>query len=143
MTNQITIRNIFIEDSQAISELVSQLGTSIDKDSVAGQIESIISNPDHFAFVAELNNKVVGYIHYFIALRLTTKPFIEICGLVVDRKERRKGIAKLLINKIDTNSNDIEKIRVRCNTKREDAHKFYYSLGFSLSKEQKIFERTP
>jgi GNAT superfamily N-acetyltransferase len=84
---------------------------------------------------------VLGYIHCFNALRLTSKPFNEICGLVVDEKERGKGIGKLLVKQVESLFQDNRKIRVRCNSKRKLAHKFYCDLNYTLSKEQKIFEK--
>jgi len=34
----------------------------------------------------------------------------------------------------------ISSLRVRCNTKRKEAHQFYFKNGFSETKEQKVFE---
>ncbi len=141
MQNDIKIRQLLENDYISIAELSGQLGGKIDTDEVRKQIAEITSKADHFAFVAEMNNKVVGYIHCFVAVRLTTKPFIEIGGLVVDNSERRKGIGKLLVQEVEKICDDNQKARVRCNSKRQSAHDFYYSLDYSLSKEQKIFEK--
>jgi len=141
MSNDIQIRSIKCEDYNIITNLTNQLGSNIQSDIVKDQINKILNNPDHYAFVAVLNNDVVGYIHCFNAIRLTSKPFTEICGLVVNENERGNGIGKLLVEKVENLFSDDRKIRVRCNTKRKLAHKFYFDQDYSLSKEQKIFEK--
>ena len=138
---EVQIRNIAIEDYESITELTNQLGSNITSNTVYDQIGEVLRNPDHFAFVALRDKKIVGYIHCFNAIRLTSKPFTEICGLIVNEEERRNGIGKLLVQKVESLNNDCGKIRVRCNYKRESAHKFYYNLNYSLNKEQKIFEK--
>lgn len=137
--NKIIIRPIGLKDSNSITKLTNQLGASILEEIILDQIEEILRNPDHYAFVAEEDNLVVGYVHCFNAIRLTSKPFTEICGLVVDENNRGCGIGKLLVQKVETLFTDNRKIRVRCNTKRELAHKFYLKSGYSLNKDQKIF----
>jgi len=84
----------------------------------------------------------VGWIHVLKAIRIESKPFIEIGGLVIDKNYRKQGIGKLLVNKarVWTKENHIDKLRVRCNRKRADAHQFYQAIGFIESKEQKVFE---
>ena len=141
MIKEVQIREIKIEDSESITDLTNQLGSKVSSDVVSNQITEILKNPDHFAFVAIRNNIVVGYIHCFKAIRLTSNPFVEICGLVVDEVERGNGIGKLLVQKVENLELDCQKIRVRCNTKRDLAHKFYYQLNYTQKKEQKIFEK--
>ncbi len=141
MIKEVQIRDIAIEDYESITELTNQLGASIAANTVYDQIVEVLRNPDHFAFVAIRNKKIVGYIHCFNAIRLTSKPFTEICGLIVKEEERRNGIGKLLVKKVESQNSGCGKIRVRCNSKRELAHKFYYNLNYSLNKEQKIFEK--
>ncbi|WP_371805553.1 GNAT family N-acetyltransferase [Candidatus Lokiarchaeum ossiferum] len=137
----VKIRAISINDCDAITSLTNQLGSDVSSDVVKEQMNEILKKSDHFAFVAVLKDQVVGYIHCFTAIRLTSKPFIEICGLVVNEKERGNGIGKLLVEHIEGLFNENNKIRVRCNSKRKLAHNFYHNLNYNLRKEQKIFEK--
>ncbi len=141
MNNEILIRPILPEDFEPIALLTYQLGSETTKEIVKEQIKEIILNADHEVFVAIKNKKIVGYIHFFKAIRLTTEPFIEICGLVVDEKERGNGIGKSLVKYIEELYSKEFVIRVRCNSKRELAHKFYQILDYKLKKEQKVFEK--
>jgi GNAT superfamily N-acetyltransferase len=55
---------------------------------------------------------------------------------------RRQGIGKVLTEKVTkwAKQSKVRKIRVRCNTTRSETHKFYEKLGYTETKEQKIFD---
>lgn len=137
----VRIREIQLADADAISQLSAILGYSIDRDLVQSQVSEILEGRGHFVFVASQNDRLVGYIHSFRTVRLTSTPFMEIAALVVHPDFRRKGIAKSLIDQVARVVQSTMEIRVRCNVKREGAHKFYESLGFQWSKSQKVFCR--
>ena len=141
MISTVKIRQMVEGDHKSIAALTNQLGANISSQMVYNQMGEILRNPDHFAFVAMRNHHIVGYIHCFTAIRLTSQPFTEICGLIVDVNERGNGIGKLLVQRVEGLFDGNRKIRVRCNAKRESAHQFYYHLKYSLSKHQNIFEK--
>lgn len=130
-----------MEDSFAVSLLTGQLSSNTFNNIVNQQIREIIANQDHDVLIALKDEEVVGYIHCFKAIRLTSKPFIEICGLVVDEKVRGNGIGRKLVEHVEKLYLNSHVIRVRCNEKRELAHKFYLGLEYEVKKEQKIFEK--
>lgn len=86
---------------------------------------------------------MVGWVHGFYSLRVESDPFIEIGGLVVDENHRQKGIGVQLVEKVNTwaSTKGCNKLRVRCNTIRLESHEFYNLIGFTLNKEQKVFDR--
>ena len=141
MLSSIRVREIKEADYLSVAALTAELGYSISQEHVHEQIKSILKHQDHFALVAVKNEEVIGYIHVFRTLRLTSTPFLEIGGIIVKQAERRQGIGKMLIDAIDKFSSENIKIRVRCNSKRELAHQFYHSLSFVEKKEQKVFEK--
>jgi GNAT superfamily N-acetyltransferase len=136
------LREIFIEDAAQITYLSNQLGYKINIEGTRAQIQEVISHPDHCAFVIADGEKILGWIHAFKTLRIESKPFVEIGGLVVDENYRRQGIGRKLVDHIKNWSleNNFKTVRVRCNSKRKEAHHFYVETGFKESKEQKIFE---
>jgi len=136
------LREIDISDSERIAELNQVLGYQPTPSLVLNQLSAILSESNHFGFVAEVDNRIVGYIHGFISLRLTTAPFAEIGGLVVDPSYRSRGIGKKLVEHFELQLPYIDKVRVRCNVKRNDAHAFYLALNYQEKKEQKVFEGT-
>ncbi len=66
----------------------------------------------------------------------------EIGGLIVREQDSRKGIASLLVRHFEKHAGECVTIRVRCNVKRELAHKFYLNLDYKEKKVQKIFEKS-
>jgi len=142
MAKEISIRHLQHTDGAAITTLSRQLGYQVSEGILQQQIHAIIAHPDHQAFVAEKANEILGYIHGFKALRLTTEPFFEIGALVVADQERRKGIGKMLVEYIEKNALGCSKVRIRCNRLRTGAHHFYQNLSYLERKEQKVFEKT-
>jgi len=141
MNNNFQIRDISADDAPQVAKLSRELGYSVDGDLIAKQLTSICADSNHFAFVAISESEIIGYIHGFLAIRLTTSPFAEIGALVVSENHRSKGIGTMLVRHLEEQMSHCESIRVRCNVKRELAHRFYEKLSFNELKEQKVFER--
>jgi len=141
MNIKIVLRN-FITKSSSLTNLVSQLGYAADESNIKNRLSAIINHNEHCVFAAEIDGEIVGWIHGFIALRVESDPFVEIGGLVVSEAYRKNGIGKALVEKVIdwSKTKQITKIRVRCNTIRDDAHAFYKHIGFEECKEQKIFD---
>ena len=140
MVNRTQIRQIQESDSSRIAELNQELGYDTTSSLVKRQVKKLQSDNSHYGYVAVYDNKVVGYIHGCISIRLTTDPFAEITGLIVDSTYRKKGIGRKLVNHLEQEMNEVEKLRVRCNRKRKPAHEFYLALNYQEHKEQKVFE---
>jgi GNAT superfamily N-acetyltransferase len=136
------IRPVHLNDTAAINSLSAQLGYSASVNETEEMIREVLSANDNCAFAAVENGKIIGWIHAFKTVRMETKPFIEIGGLVVDEQYRGKGTGKKLVQHVREwcHEKNIIDLRVRCNTKRKEAHQFYLALGFTESKEQKIFQ---
>lgn len=141
MIEEIQIREIKETDAAEIADLTSQLGYTVNPTIISRQISSILSNKDHFSFVATDDGKVIGFIHGFLSIRITSAPFLEIAGLIVNEEFRNKGVGSKLVKHLEAQNVDCDTIRVRCNVKRKAAHKFYENLGYAEKKEQKVFEK--
>ncbi|MFL5741367.1 MAG: GNAT family N-acetyltransferase [Flavisolibacter sp.] len=140
---EIQIRVMTVQDAAAVNELSGQLGYKLSVEETRGHIEFMLGSKEHCVRVAVVENKIVGWIHAFKTVRIETTPFIEIGGLVVDKDFRGKGIGKKLVDSISQwcEQENVNSLRVRCNTKRIEAHAFYLKTEFRETKEQKIFER--
>ena len=140
---QIFIREVSENDVVPITRLSNQLGYPL---SVADTLQNLRSmkGPDEIVFAALAGDEIVGWIHAFRTVRLESGTSVEIGGLVVDEDHNRKGIGRALVQKISEwcAAKGIGSLRVRCNTKRADAHEFYRALGFTESKQQKVFVTT-
>ena len=138
---EMTIREITSTDVHDIVSLSDELGYQINSVEVDFLIKSILDDKKQWAFVALKNEVIVGFVHAFYALRLTTPAFIEIAGLVVSEKERSQGIGQQLVEYVEQNLAKDLKVRVRCNSERKDAHRFYTNLGYTKQKEQFVFKK--
>ena len=138
---KITIRSAQKKDSSVIAKLSSQLGYPSVATQIQKRLRKIFSHPDTIVLVAHADQKIVGWIHLFINLRIESDTFAEIGGLVVDEKYRSHGIGKLLTQEAEKRAKErgLKKLRVRSNVIREYAHRFYLNLGYKEEKIQKVF----
>lgn len=131
------------EDAVAVCQLSKQLEYELTVIQTEEQIRKVISRNDHVAFVASISEaNVTGWIHAFLAYYLESLPFVEIGGLIVDEAYRGKGIGKALINEVKgwCMEQSVHRLRVRTQTKRFNAQRFYTSFGFKEIKEQKVYQ---
>ena len=138
---EIQVRKAAPTDIQSITRLSFQLGYSQTEEATATNLEWVDKSENDDAYVADLNGQVIGWMQVTYVVRLESKPFCELVGLVVDEKARGGGVGKLLIEKAIewAKSRSTETLRLRTNVIRTEAHKFYQKVGFTLIKEQKIF----
>lgn len=95
-------------------------------------------------FAAYLDDQVVGWVHVFLAQRIESEPFAELGGLVVAESHRRHGIGGRLLGRAEEWSVGCgaAKLRVRVRYGRDKARTFYQNLGFTLEKEQGVFDKS-
>lgn len=139
---EIFLRTMIADDAETVTHLSKQLGYEISIDQTSKNIDSILKEENCEAFVAVHDKKVVGWITVAFTTTIESPPFCEIRGLVVDEQYRKNNIGKMLIEKVKQwcREKKCERLRLRCNVKRTDTHKFYLHLGFTEKKEQKVFE---
>lgn len=129
------------KDATTVNTLSKQLGYPLSIEQTLQNINSVLQSKDHTAFVAEYENRVVGWIGASQAIMIEVMPHCEINGLVIDEHHRGMGIGKLLIDKVRQWAKDKGNIKMglHCNVKRTEAHKFYEHMGFAEIKQQKNF----
>jgi GNAT superfamily N-acetyltransferase len=139
---EVLTRKMRIEDAKFINILSAQMGYELTLMEAINHIEQVIESKEDCAFVAVSEEKIIGWIHAFKAIRIESGSFVEIGGMVVDEDHRGKGVGRVLVNKVKEwcSEQKNNSLRVRCNNKRLEAHKFYTKLGFRETKEQKIFQ---
>jgi len=138
---KIIIREMTADDAKAVNILSKQLGYPLSIEQTLQNIHAILESKDHTAFVAEYENKIVGWIGASQAIMIEVMPHCEINGLVIDQDHRGMGIGKLLVDKVKqwAREKNNSKIGLHCNVKRTEAHLFYEHLGFVEIKQQKNF----
>ena len=138
---KIEVREMTVEDAQAVNSLSQLLGYPLSNQETLLNITAVVKSNDHSAFVAILENNIVGWIGAAHTIMIEVMPHCEINGLVIDENHRTKGIGKLLIEKVKqwAREKGSDKLSLRCNVKRTEAHLFYEHLGFKEVKQQKNY----
>lgn len=130
-----------VNDSKEVRLLSAQLGYPFSLDQIEKNIHAVLINNDHNAFVAMINNQVVGWIGVSHSLQIEVEAYTEIHGLVIDENFRNAGIGKKLIERAKewAREKGNTKLQLHCNVIRTETHKFYEYLGFKEIKQQKVY----
>lgn len=139
----ISIRLAQLSDAEHLHALVGQLGYDLSREQLQQNLSSLLERPDHAILITEAD-RILGWVHVFSAPRLSSEPFAELGGLVVDAGHRGRGIGSSLVAAAVAWAEDrgMASLRVRSNTQRTDAKRFYNGLGFREKKRQAVFVRT-
>ena len=138
------IRPIEPRDAADVCVLIQQLGYDRAQDQVAVWIESLPNRAgEQSAFVATVSGEVVGWIEISIEHRLQSPPCTLIGGLVVKEGFRGRQIGLRLCERAEAWSweRGISTVRVTSRSTRTDAHRFYLSNGYHLTKVSQVFEK--
>jgi GNAT superfamily N-acetyltransferase len=142
MPDEIVIRPVNMEDAPELLELSAQLGYPIQMNTLLPRLEKIVADPDAAIFgAAETGGKVVGFVQVFLINTVESEMFAEVMGLVVDKQQRRKGIGKKLMDAAEAwaKEHGSKVVRLRSQTKRIEAHRFYQDIGYQILKSQFTF----
>lgn len=135
----ILIRKFANKDGDILTSLMIELGYSLSEKEILNNITEIRQKNGEI-FVAEYEGNIVGCICSIIDVRLAAGKYAELVSLVVSDKYRGIGIGKNLVQHAEAwLCERVDKIRVRANTIRTNAHGFYNSIGYKENKSQKIF----
>lgn len=93
--------------------------------------------------VAVDDERICGWIHVRRVDSLESDAHAEIWGLVVDDRDRSQGIGRGLLETAERWAADhgLQTVRVRSNIVRERAHAFYARAGYTMVKQQSVFEK--
>lgn len=144
MNNKIYIRKAVISDARDICFLnSSSLGYDYDLAKTEAKLKKIISDGSQAVFVADICNKVVGYIHIADYDVIYADNYKNILGIAVDNNYKRQGIGTALLTAAEkwAEENGAVGVRLVSGCERVDAHKFYIALGYSDKKLQKNFKK--
>ena len=97
------------------------------------RLKSILSNPVYKTFVAVMDRRVCGMIGTITCPSYEhNDPGGRILALVTLRAARRRGIGRALIATAEKDfaERGIRRIALNTQLTRDDAHKFYESLGY-------------
>jgi N-acetylglutamate synthase-like GNAT family acetyltransferase len=139
----IIYRKAVKQDIETIRELLKELGYDVDGRTLSRRIAAIRDQGGE-VIVASINGLAVGCVNTIIDIRLAEGLTGEIVSLVVSAMHRGEGIGKGLVSHAEAwlKTKGCNRIRVRANAVRKEAHRFYLKLGFKEIKTQKIFTKS-
>lgn len=129
----LTIRVAEMNDAAALAQLMCELGYETTKSEMQMRMERIAADDCYRTFVAVLDGKVCGMIGTLACPSYEhNDPGGRILALATLGTMRRRGIGRALIATAEEDFAHRGIRRVALNTRlaREDAHKFYESLGY-------------
>lgn len=132
------IRETKITDYVELQKLsFEDLGYECDAELVKTRLKNLDYN-NECVFVADVNGKVVGYVHIIKFNTLYYKSMANIQGMVVSKEYQRKGYGKELMNAAENwaRKRNIEIVRLNSGFVRPEAHEFYRAIGYNNEKEQ-------
>jgi len=127
------IREAELNDAADLTTLMRELGYETQRPEMEMRLESILTNPSYKTFVAIMDGRVCGMIG------TVTYPSYEhndpsgrILVLVTASATRRRGIGRALVATAekDFSQRGIRRIALNTSLTREEAYKFYESLGY-------------
>jgi len=96
--------------------------------------EKVRKSNKNFIYVAEDNDKLVGFVSFSIRLVIRYPKLIaELDELYVSPAFRRKSVGKMLMDKVLSKAKELNchRLFIEPHYKHEGAHKFYENLGFT------------
>ncbi len=138
----ITIREAISSDYQDVARLNHDaLGYDYPADKTKERLLHILSLPTDIIFVAEDEKGLCGYIHlsgYDCTYQDSLK---NILSLAVHPDYQRRGVGRTLIDRAEqwAVSSGARGLRLVSGYNREDAHRFYEAMGYTMRKEQKNY----
>jgi ribosomal protein S18 acetylase RimI-like enzyme len=131
--SDLTIRAGELNDAATLAQLMCELGYRTTTSAMQMRLQRIATDERLRTFVAVCDGKVCGMISTLTYPSIERDDFSgRIVALVINSTMRRRGIGRALIVTAEKDFAQREISRVALNTRldREDAHKFYESLGY-------------
>lgn len=132
------IREAALDDAEEICRIcLDDLGYDCKEDYVKTRLTHL-NRDRECIFVAEVEQKIIGFIHVERYELLYLPVMANILGLAVSSLARRQGVGTKLIDEAKqwAAQNDISTMRLNSGKARTEAHEFYRHNGFDHEKEQ-------
>jgi GNAT superfamily N-acetyltransferase len=136
MRTDVVIREARPEDSEAVADLLGELGYPTDAARFERRLDRIERDPSSRLFVAIVNGDVAGLAGFhLLPLVEHDEPGCQLTALVVGEAYRRTGVASELVRTVENEARSRGGRRLLVNTARHraDAHAFYERLGFEAT----------
>ncbi|MHC3122932.1 acyltransferase [Acinetobacter sp. GN11] len=130
---KVNIRAAKLEDSQAICDLLKQMGYPQPLTLIQEKFEILNNDPNSQILIAEEKGKICGFLSlYFIPQIALQGDFAKICYLCVDENMRSKGVGHLLVQEAErlAKQRGCDRMELHSGEQRTLAHQFYLREGY-------------
>ncbi|MFV5630488.1 GNAT family N-acetyltransferase [Acinetobacter oleivorans] len=127
------IRTAKWEDTQAICDLLKQMGYPQPLTLIQEKFEILHNNANSQILVAEEKGTICGFLSlYFITQIALEGDFAKICYLCVDENIRSKGVGHLLVQEAEQQAKrrGCDRMELHSGVQRPLAHQFYLREGY-------------
>lgn len=141
----ILIRDAVPGDASALTWLNTEaMGYDYPQDKTEEKLKKLLSSDRDKILAAELDGKLVGYLHLVDYDVLYAGHMKNIMGIAVDPSCRRMGIGRALLEAGEAwaKATGAEGVRLVSGESRTGAHAFYRSLGYQGDKMQLNLKKT-
>lgn len=97
----LTIRPARTSDAPEIARLTAQLGYEVSAALATERLARLLSRPNQQFIIADVDGRAVGWLHAEITEYVDSGAFVIIAELVVDQDQRRRGIARALMEQAE------------------------------------------
>jgi GNAT superfamily N-acetyltransferase len=129
----IEIRACAVADAVAVSTLLGDLGYVVPVSQVSEHIRRLAGTGSDPVFLAVLGGQIVGLLAAHLCQMLQyERPVMRVTALVVDRRARRCGVGKRLMQHAEQVACEVGCgfIELTSAVGRTDAHAFYHHIGY-------------
>jgi ribosomal protein S18 acetylase RimI-like enzyme len=129
----IEIRPCTSDDAVAVSTLLGELGYTVSVRQATEQVTELRKTGVDPIFLAIADGQAVGLVSLHLCRMLQyTSPIVRVTALVVDRRARRRGVGKLLMEHAERTGSaaGCEFVELTSATDRTEAHAFYRNIGY-------------
>ena len=133
MSAGLTVRPATAGDSEAIAELLRQLGYPSPAAAIPGRLARMLAEPGQSVLVAVHGRRVVGLATVIVRhVLVDDAPFARLAALVVGEADRDRGAGRALVGAAEelARAAGCSAIEVTSGDHRPEAHRFYRALGF-------------
>lgn len=128
----------------AVAQLSTTLGYSAAAATMKERLEMLANSASDLVLVAmDANHHVIGWLQGHAAHILESGFRVEITGLVIASKHRRRGAGRALVAEAEQWAKKLGAtiVVVRSNVQRSESHAFYPALGYAPAKTQTVYRK--
>ena len=133
MQDQLGIRSAQIKDVNVVASLLAQMGYPQEISILSPKIEQLIADENEVFLVAEIDERVCGFISMHYVPQLAVKgDYARVSYFCVDENYRSQKIGQKLLSYVEelAQKRQCDRVELRSADYRKDAHRFYLNNGY-------------